>query len=870
MPASRLKSIDGGCAGKPRPSRVPRNRCGRHCAPERRFHTPAVVAAAAPERIGKYLIREVIGRGGMGLVFRAFDPALERDVALKVIHAERLTREGDLARFAAEARVLARLSSPHVVLVHDFDPDPARPYLVMEFVRGRSLSAVLRERGRLALRQLVDCAWQVLSGLSAAHAGGVIHRDLKPGNILLADGGVYKLVDFGLALAPALRQQDGDELTASGEVVGTVRYLAPELAAGADATPASDLYSLGLTLYELATGRHPVPRDDNPLKVVRHITSHPVPSIATVLPELPAELVRWFDRLLAHDPRQRFASAVEAQAVLERIVLPADPGAEPKGDTTRRMRRDDGTRATVAPQPLPAPTAGDDTTIATGPATRVVLAGTSRPATGSSSRVRQTPAALLQRPKVRFVIKLILAIWVISSAASFAAGLAISRQAIATQAQRLREELATTAAAAALMVDGATHARLAALGAKAGDDPAFAPLRDSLRRFKAAHPNITYIYTMTRGADTDATGVVHFVCDASEAVDKNRNHVIDPDEEIASPGDPYPVQDAPDLLAGFTAPSADRVIVTDQWGSWQSGYAPIRDAAGAVTGLVGVDLAADHITGLERDFLRHSLVLLASTLAAFLAAAVLVALRMRRPIIALHQGFIAVARGDLDHRVEVRSADEFKALADAFNYMVLELRESAAIRGAFAGFVAHALDDRLGRAAQPAPAGQAAFLYCDLDVGERGAQALGDAGMADVLARVMPLLFDVARANGGVPQRVAASGVVFAFAAGTGETRPQARAVRAALAMIGELAGDEAGRGVRIACGIDAGEVHAQAEARAIALGQANLAIGTDLLLTAEAFQPIRNGFFADRIVIADQAPGVPGEAFAIKGAVSA
>lgn len=845
------------------------NLFGRHCEAARPFQTPAVVAAAAPERIGKYLIREVVGRGGMGLVYRAFDPALERDVALKVIHADRLNNDGDIARFAAEARVLARLSSPHVVLVHDFDPDPARPYLVMEYVRGRSLSAVLRERGPLPLRQLVDCAWQVLAGLAAAHAAGVIHRDLKPGNILLADGGVYKLVDFGLAFAPALRTVEGDDLTASGEVVGTVRYLAPEIAAGGEASPASDLYGLGLTLYELATGSHPVPRDDNPLKIARWITSHPVPPIIAAVPDLPGELARWFDRLLAHDKTRRFASAVEALAVLERITLPSEPGAAEKNETTRRMRKSDDTRATAVANPA-APAINDDTTIATGPATRVMLAGTSRPATGSSSRVRQTPDALLRRPKVRFVIKLILAIWLISSAASFAAGLAISRQAIATQAQRLREELATTAAAAALMVDGTIHARLAALGKKAGDDPAFIPLRDTLRRFKTAHPNITYIYTMTRAAGSDATGVVQFVCDASEAVDKNHNNVIDPDEEIADPGTPYPVQDAPDLLAGFSAPSADRAIVRDRWGAWQSGYAPIKDANGAVTGLVGVDLAADHIIGLERDFLWHSLALFVTTLAAFLAAAVLVALRMRRPIVALHQGFIAVARGNLEHRVEVASADEFKALADAFNYMVLELRESAAIRSAFAGFVAHALDDRQGRATPATPAGHAAFLYCDLDVGERGERALGDAGMADLLARAMPLLFDVARVHGGVPQRVAASGVVFAFAATPGESHPQERAVRAALAMLGELAADPLGRSVHVAVGIDAGDNHAQAETRAIALGQANLAIGTDLLLTTDAFQPIRNGFFADRIVIADPAPGVPGEAFAIKGAVSA
>ena len=824
-----------------------------------------MTAPVLPERIGKYQLREQIGRGGMGIVYRAFDPTLEREVAIKVIHTARLNFGEQVTRFSAEAKALAQLCSPHVVQVFDYHPDPLAPYLVMEYVRGRSLAAVLREDGPLPLRRLVDCAWQVLSGLAAAHGAGILHRDIKPGNILLAADGVYKLADFGLATGQGPSALDVDDLTDTGEIVGTVRYLAPERAAGGDATGATDLYALGVTLYELASGRHPVEKGDNPLRTAQRIVNVPLRPITSVLPALPAAFAAWFDQLVAHDPRQRFISAAAALDALEPIEVPATPD---RRATTRRVAKDGDSAHTVAmTMPTPLPLEGT----VTGVTGRATLTGTSRPPSTAIampvSGLRAVPAGLTRKPRFRFVIKLTLAIWLFSSAATVAAGLAISHQAISEQEDHFRKNLASAAAGAALLINGETHARLALAGAAADRDPAFAQVVADLRRFKLTHPEMSNIYTMAKLPDSDTTRVVAFVVDASDGDDRNHNGVIDPDETIAPPGQAYPTGNAPRLIEGFEKITTDDSIASDQWGAWLSGYAPIRDAQGRSTGLVGIDLAADHIARLRGDFLTHSVVLLASTLVAFLAGGVLVALRMRRPIVALQQGLLKVAQGDLDARIEVKTTDEFKLLADTFNFMITELRDAAAIRRAFEGFVAHSLSAQLNRpGALPAPAGVlSARLYCDLDQGD--GPLIDRAALGRVLAQVLPLLFDAARTHGGVPERVLGTGVLITFAAVSAEDRPQARAVRAALAFLATV--ENSGLFARVAIGIDSGEDSGVVERRAVALGHLNRQVGTDLLVSGGAFMPIRNGFYADRLHIDPLGQDLPVEGFAVKGAVS-
>jgi serine/threonine-protein kinase len=186
----------------------------------------------------------------MGEVHRAWDPQLQREVALKVIPRASSQPQG-MARFLAEARALARVTAPQVVMVYDLEVAHDPPFLVMELIEGPSLHRLRATGQRFSANQIADCAGQVLRGLAAAHAAGVLHRDLKPGNILRTGMGVYKLVDFGLAMLAA----GNERLTGDMEVVGTLRYLAPEVADGAEHSVRSDLFGLGATLVELAAGR---------------------------------------------------------------------------------------------------------------------------------------------------------------------------------------------------------------------------------------------------------------------------------------------------------------------------------------------------------------------------------------------------------------------------------------------------------------------------------------------------------------------------------------------------------------------------------------------------------------------------------------
>jgi serine/threonine protein kinase len=293
-----------------------------------------------PEQIGRYRITGVIGRGGMGTVYRGHDEALARDVAVKVIHDRFSSAANVIRRFGAEARSVARLSSPHIVHVHEFDPLADPPFLAMELVRGPSLQRLIRDRGRASFATVVECGRQVLGGVAAAHAAGVIHRDIKPANVLRGADGVYKLTDFGLARSLEREQS----LTASGSILGTLHYMAPEVAAGAEATAASDLYSLGVTLYEMLAGTTPFP-DDSPLKLLRRIAAEAPTPIGAHRDDVPPAFAAWLGKLLARDPADRFSSAAAALAALAEVdVGPPEADAFsfetvelPAAETPRRV-----------------------------------------------------------------------------------------------------------------------------------------------------------------------------------------------------------------------------------------------------------------------------------------------------------------------------------------------------------------------------------------------------------------------------------------------------------------------------------------------------------------------------------------------------
>ncbi len=267
----------------------------------------------------RFVIRERLGAGGMGVVYRAWQTSVGREVAVKVIR----TRAGDssalVKRFLREAKLSSQLSQPSTVSVIDFgQTDEGMLYLVMELLRGRTLGQLI-EGGALPPERAVRIAIQICDALDAAHTAGIIHRDLKPANVMVLDEPVgrdpTKVLDFGLAKAI---HSDESSVTQSGRLVGTPTHLAPEVALGGDATAASDLYALGVMLYEMLAGRAPFSAPEVSTMVMMH-AYHTAPELDG---ELPAPLVLLVERLLAKKPEDRPRSAAELRGLLEAAMAP--------------------------------------------------------------------------------------------------------------------------------------------------------------------------------------------------------------------------------------------------------------------------------------------------------------------------------------------------------------------------------------------------------------------------------------------------------------------------------------------------------------------------------------------------------------------
>jgi serine/threonine-protein kinase len=260
---------------------------------------------------GRYRLVELLGQGGMATIFRATDSQLGRDVAVKVLRPEYGRDPDFVARFRMEAQSVASLSSPNIVVVHDFGMDPAGPFIVMDYVDGEDLATLLRRTGPLTPSQSARIASEVARALAVAHSRGIIHRDIKPGNILLAHDGRVQVADFGIARAIAEAQ-----MTLPGTTLGSVQYMSPEQARGEPATERSDIYSLGVVLFEMLAGRRPFEGDSAASIAVARLTP-PVPMPSAYRAGIPPVLEAICRKAMAIDPAERFSSAAAMADALE-------------------------------------------------------------------------------------------------------------------------------------------------------------------------------------------------------------------------------------------------------------------------------------------------------------------------------------------------------------------------------------------------------------------------------------------------------------------------------------------------------------------------------------------------------------------------
>jgi serine/threonine protein kinase len=266
---------------------------------------------------GRYRLRRLLAVGGMGAVWAAEDAVLGREVAVKVLGEALADDRRARLRLRREARAAARLAHPAIARVLDLGEEDGRPYLVMELLHGESLAARLARGGPLAPAEAVGVVAAAADALDLAHRAGIVHRDVKPGNVFVTRGGEVKLLDFGIA-----RAADETALT-GGDLLGTAAYLAPERVLGHDATPAADVYALGVLLYELLAGRPPFAGDCGAALAMAQVHAQP-PPLGAVAPSVPPALAAACERALAKDPAARPPSAA-ALAALLRSTLPAGP-----------------------------------------------------------------------------------------------------------------------------------------------------------------------------------------------------------------------------------------------------------------------------------------------------------------------------------------------------------------------------------------------------------------------------------------------------------------------------------------------------------------------------------------------------------------
>ncbi len=278
---------------------------------------------------GRYRLDAQIGSGGMSTVYRAFDAVLERRVAIKLLHGDFVTDSDQLERFRREARSVAQLSHPHIVGVIDAGEEEGQPFIVFEYVEGETLKQRIRRLGRLPVDEAIAYAIEVARALGAAHARNIVHRDVKPQNVLVDEEGSGKVTDFGIA-----RSLDEEGLTAEGRVLGTTDYVSPEQALGHDVNGQSDIYSLGIVLFEMLTGDVPFHGENQVAVAMKHVRED-LPDVQMRRPEVSASLAAVLDRMTDKDLARRYPDAHTLVADLEdALAIEAKRSGKSTGEAT--------------------------------------------------------------------------------------------------------------------------------------------------------------------------------------------------------------------------------------------------------------------------------------------------------------------------------------------------------------------------------------------------------------------------------------------------------------------------------------------------------------------------------------------------------